>query len=1109
MALTTNQLIVGVVGIAVGGYETEVENYVAANGVDAAANVLMGGVSPLNPVILGTPVYNNTQYATALVSHLMGGLNDTTEAAVVTIVVNYMAANPTLGRGAVAVDLIEALLNVPSSDMTFGSAKAAFLEKVALADAYTGGSTDLNELAAVVGDGTGTTFTLTADIDNFTGTSGNDTFIADETTAAKASLADVLAGGAGTDSLTIYNSKGIAPQMSAIESLTLNTIADSVNFNASNATGLTSLNVISAGGTNTFTVGSGVAVSIANTAIDAGADGAADVAVVYDANATSATLTLNKVSSAGADSALGITGAKLTTLNVATTGAASTVQELEIGANAAGNSSKIDTLVITGDQDLTITEGVALAKNATAGTSTITSTGLTGALNLGAAGTGGVTVAAGAALTVNAGNGVNTVVFNDVDVDGSITATFGSGKDVITLTDATGSVSINTGDGADKVTVSELDSKYNSTDKETASINLGAGDDTLTIANALTAANLASGVTLAGGDGTDTLNIDNDEYLTLFDNSTADVTVSGFEKLALQNGDSGTFDLSKVSGGTMTTVVLGEGVNTGGALVVSNAAAGLTLDWALKDANTTAGGAIDVSLKDASGSADAVTLNVTLTDNNDAVDSLVIADFEVKKDSNSKAVETLNIAVDGTLTATTAATVKTAASQYAQITSLDLSGGVTTVNISGDGSTKINGYANASTLVTVNAANSSGANNLSVAAGTTFIGGTGDDTFTGTQAQFAALTSLTGGTGTDTVAITNTAVTTATLTIDDKAFKNVAAAEAISFTGANAGDFSWTLGGYANTFATNNSGVIKATATALVAGDAGDDITVDASGLSGTNAINLTLKDTAADATDAIAITITGSAGGDTLKIEEAKAASAAVISVDGGAGNDTITVTVTATHAGTVTIAGGAGDDTITGSAIADTITGGAGADKITSGEGADSVTGGTGADQIILTETTAAQDTVVIAAGDSNVDARDTVTSFAAIAGGTADKLDLVGAATIQANGTTDGSDYNTIKSHTVASGVITFDDENTFATALTVNSTNLSDVLNYLAANITGAGATVGFAYDSNSDGTNDATLIFQNNAGGDILVELVGVTGITAVAGAAGANTVLVG
>lgn len=907
-------------------------------------------------------------------------------------------------------------------------------------------------------------------------------------------MADVLNGGARTDSLTIYNSKGVAPQMSAIESLTLNTIADIVNFNASNATGLTSLNVISAGGTNTFTVGAGVGVSIANTTTDNGTDdGTGDVIVAYDATATSASLTLNKLASGGANSEFQITGATLTTLNIATTGAASTIEEIVLPAN-------VGSLVITGDQKLTITDAFGLATNATTKANAITSTGLTRDLSYKLSALG-----ANQNLTIAAGNGVNTVTIADVNVDGSVTATFGSGKDVITLTDATGSVSINTGDGADKVTVSELDSKYNSTDKETASINLGAGDDTLVIDTGLTDANLTSGVTFAGGDGIDTLNIDNTEYLALF-NAATDVTVSGFEKLALQNGDSGTFDLSKVSGGTMTTVVLGEGVNTGGALVISNAAAGLTLDWALKDASTTAGGAIDVSLKDASGSADAVTLNVTLTDSNDAVDSLVIADFEVKADANSKTVETLNIAVDGALTATTAATVKTAASQYAQITSLDLSGGVTTVNISGDGSTKINGYANASTLVTVDASKSSGNNSLSVAAGTTFVGGTGTDTFTGTQAQFAAITSLTGGTGTDTVAITDTAVTTATLTIDDKAFKNVAAAEAISFRGANAGDFSWTLGGYANTFATNNSGVITATATALVAGNAGDDITVDASGLSGTNAINLTLKDTAANAIDAIAITITGSAGGDTLKIEEAKASSAAVISVDGGAGNDTITVTVTANHGGTVTIAGGAGDDTITGSAIADTITGGAGADTITSGLGADSVTGGTGADKITLTEATAAQDTVVVAAGDSTTTAWDVITGFALGDGsaGDEDVLDFAGAA-VQATDAAgvNGTDFGSIKSHTVSNGVVTFDDVDTFATALVVNSTNLTDVVGYLTANITTNLHSVAFAYDSNGDGTAEDTIVFNNNATGDSLVQLVGVvaTGLGEAAGTA--------
>ena len=180
---------------------------------------------------------------------------------------------------------------------------------------------------------------------DFTGGSFNDTFIADETAAAKVSLADLLAGGAGTDTLTIYNTKGVAPQTSSVETVTLNTVADSVNFNASNATGLTALNVISSGGTTTLTVGSGVTVSLENTAVDAAGDnGVGDVIVAYDATATSASLSLNKVSSGGANSEFQITGAAMTTLNIATTGAASTVEELVLPAT-------LENLAVTGDQN--------------------------------------------------------------------------------------------------------------------------------------------------------------------------------------------------------------------------------------------------------------------------------------------------------------------------------------------------------------------------------------------------------------------------------------------------------------------------------------------------------------------------------------------------------------------------------------------------------------------------------------------------------------------------------------------------------------------------------------------------------------------------------------
>ena len=81
--------------------------------------------------------------------------------------------------------------------------------------------------------------------------------------------------------------------------------------------------------------------------------------------------------------------------------------------------------------------------------------------------------------------------------------------------------------------------------------------------------------------------------------------------------------------------------------------------------------------------------------------------------------------------------------------------------------------------------------------------------------------------------------------------------------------------------------------------------------------------------------------------------------------------VSANTTAAATVTIIGGAGNDTLTGNAAKDVITG---------GEGIDLIDGKGGANTIILTETTAAQDTVsftVPGALNSTVSA-DTITNF-----------------------------------------------------------------------------------------------------------------------------------
>jgi len=102
----------------------------------------------------------------------------------------------------------------------------------------------------------------------------------------------------------------------------------------------------------------------------------------------------------------------------------------------------------------------------------------------------------------------------------------------------------------------------------------------------------------------------------------------------------------------------------------------------------------------------------------------------------------------------------------------------------------------------------------------------------------------------------------------------------------------------------------------------------------------------------------------------------------------------VNATANAAVSITGGAGNDVLTGSAAAVNV------DTITGGEGADNITGGTGNDVIILTETTAAADTVVMA--DATTTGVDTIQGFASGTG--ADILSLLTAATDDATGAGD---------------------------------------------------------------------------------------------------------
>jgi hypothetical protein len=171
--------------------------------------------------------------------------------------------------------------------------------------------------------------------------------------------------------------------------------------------------------------------------------------------------------------------------------------------------------------------------------------------------------------------------------------------------------------------------------------------------------------------------------------------------------------------------------------------------------------------------------------------------------------------------------------------------------------------------------------------------------------------------------------------------------------------------GITGTFDINGRGDLgtladETTKTITIAGTT----TVNIAGFTDTTAGTITVSAAGATAatfvgnTQATSITtgagddsITGGTGIDTI--------------VDSGAGIDTLTLgagddVVTDAGDGADVINMGAGDDTVTDA--------GAGDDSITLGEGADSVDAGPGADSIILTETVAALDNIILsAAGDT----------------------------------------------------------------------------------------------------------------------------------------------
>lgn len=276
----------------------------------------------------------------------------------------------------------------------------------------------------------------------FTGTAGNDSFVADNTVDTVLSAADVLNGGDGTDALNVY-SAGTAfnvPQLTSIETVNIYDQNADQSLATTNAASVTTVNLIRGDGDVALTVGAGVAnVGLKSIALkDAGANNG--VTVNANAEATAIALNLDGVSidATANDEQITVVGTKLTSVTINTSGTKSAAEAI--------NAAAATTININAAVDLT-------SPVSTTGTAATLNISGAGKVDLGAldadidvivatANTGGVTAAIGTSvdtvITGSAGNDVITASSTDAIADAdklAVNAGAGTG-DVLVIGDA-------------------------------------------------------------------------------------------------------------------------------------------------------------------------------------------------------------------------------------------------------------------------------------------------------------------------------------------------------------------------------------------------------------------------------------------------------------------------------------------------------------------------------------------------------------------------------------------------------------------------------------------------------------------------------------------------
>jgi len=1006
--------------------------------------------------------------------------------AYITAQLNAAAAG---ARGEVIANILNLFAGL-ASDAKFGAAATAWNTKVAAAAAYTG-TTDV-AIGTVVAS-SAAVFALTAGTNNFTGTSGDDTFDAGLSSTSLQTLnsGDRLDGGAGTDELFAVVNGSVAPAaMTSIENVTATVVTAASTLDFANATGITS--VALAGSTFAPTLAgitTAVAVTLRDSAVAhtitySGVTGTADAATVNVSNMSQATtvattiagietLTLNATSS---DSAIGLlTSANTTTLNVTGSKALNIVDNLGatiLTVNASTNTGGAN-LDFSGT-NMTVTGGAGNDDFSFEAAGTVTVAGGAGNDTIRFDGTGTFTTAD----TVDGGDGVDTLRSTSAELVTASAATPTTYRvtnvERITVDNAVANGAAitvsNISTTADRLTLSAANAgaaTFNFNAGANTLVNTAATVGAITVDAAGTATTDSLTITHAGASAVDSLN---GQALTSTDFETVTINTTATGAAGAQSV--GAISVTASTGGTPALVITGSNqlttgviTNTAGSINASGMTAsttGLIMVTGQNTASTITGSSVDDTLFGA------ITTAISQTIDGGAGNDAITAGGGNDVITGGAGIDT----IDG-----------------------------------GAGNDNINGGAGNDRVVISADANLTSAD--------TVAGGDDTDTLAFTAALTDGAATFQAFSGFEVLEMAPAAASTLTLSnfINNQTFTRV--------------DFG-NAGG--NTITTNNVGT-AVTDIRLIEGVTGDTVVFDRLIDNSTNAVAVSARNTTAqtvtaftandeetvtyssatsaadvtvttlNATDMTSLTISGA--GDLIVTNALNStlvatvnASAATGAVTVSAANAVVAVTMTG-GTGVNTFTGGVLADNITGGIAADVLVGGAAADTISAGAGDDSITGGAGGDVITVGSGT---DRLILSA-----DADTAVTTLAT--GNTATTVTLSGADVITGLGAGDlirvtGIGYTDVGANAAATLLAAAD---TDITNGIVDNTFALIRGSYIQTTASGTGTFIQSAAGADTLLLIDAAQ--ATNAQSYEAIVLVGIAGITGTAAETTADTIV--